>query len=95
MTKPKIITKEDYDDFFTAWVMEAASKIDFKCIEEITVTAGPWRSYGLEYSLSKDNPRKCNIDFYSALRNGFGSLSGKEVEQALQEADDKCNVSFQ
>lgn len=70
-----LIVKSDYDGFFEAWSSRVKEELEKKSstIKEIVVTSGPYRSYGMSYSLNKDKTR-LELDFYSAVRTGFGSI---------------------
>lgn len=80
-----LIIKSDYDGFFEAWSSRVKEELEKKSstIKEIVVTAGPYRSYGMTYELNQDKTR-LELDFYSAVRNGFGGI-GCTPEELVQE----------
>lgn len=60
------------------WIDEAeASGHQFKH-EAVRVTAGPWRAYAVSFEREGS---VLHLDFYSALRTGFGSLDPREIEE--------------
>jgi hypothetical protein len=84
-TSPKLRVDSDYDRYFESlvdrWIDEKRhSDKSFKH-EIVRVTAGPYRSSAVSYrSFVDDAGRKIiHLDFYSALRTGFGSLSAQDV----------------
>ena len=83
MTIPEIVVESDYDGYFEGWVREWCEKKqgEFKN-KTIVISAGPWRSCAVSYRKIDDD--KIAIDFYSALRTGFGHFSEKD-ELALIE----------
>lgn len=85
---PQIISKSDYSGYFTRlvehWIAaKAASGTPFKSAT-IVITAGPWRSYAVAYEIDRGSddsvPYTLNLDFYSALRTGFGQLTDEDVQ---------------
>jgi|SRR3972149_10856452 len=81
---PNIVVKNDYDGYFESlvrsWVNEKARRgLSFKH-HQIEITAGPYRSSAVSYRSSKGI---IELDFYSALRVGFGGLSKSDVEDMI------------
>jgi hypothetical protein len=79
---PSIIVKSDYDGYFEGlvkhWVNEKAKNGGtFTCVK-IEVSAGPYRAAAVSYE-RKESGRVLALDFYSAIRRGFGSLSEQDV----------------
>lgn len=81
-TSPIIEVKKDYDGYFErlvkGWV--AKKKGDFKH-KKIVISSGPWRSDAISY---QSDGETIVLDFYAALRNGFGWLSAKEQEEIIE-----------
>jgi len=75
--KPQIEVESDYDHYFQNLVesMVESKKGEFKH-DKIVVSSGPYRPSALTYR-SKD--KIIYLDFYSAIRNGFGSLSNQDI----------------
>ena len=82
LNRPKIVTVEDYDGFFSTWVNAWVEDMVRRGLlfhsSEIRVTAGPFRPDAVT---CRHEGHVLHIDFYSALRTGFGSLSDEDVEQ--------------
>lgn len=82
--RPTVEVICDYDGAFEGmvqhWIEEKEKDgKEFKH-KRIKINSGPYRSYAVQYEIEGD----CiAFDFYSALRNGFGSLSEYEVEQLI------------
>jgi hypothetical protein len=79
---PQITVKSDFDGYFEGlvkhWVNDKANNGGtFKC-EVIEVSAGPYRAAAVSYE-RKESGRVLALDFYSAIRRGFGSLSEQDV----------------
>lgn len=72
---PKLTVISDYDGFFESlvrrWLAELRTPPKHR---EILISAGPYRAQAVEVLESKDK-QSIHLDFYSALRAGFGSLS--------------------
>ena len=82
---PAIITLQDYDGFFEGCVqdmvklkVERGGKFNHHTIK---VDAGPYRSSAVSYT-SKDGV--ITLDFYAALRTGFGSLSEQDIWDIIE-----------
>ena len=78
MSTPEIIVERDFDGFFGRLVKKLveAHKGKFHH-KQIRVTAGPWRSSAVSYVSQGD---VLCLDFYSPLRNGFGTLSREDLD---------------
>ena len=81
-TMPEVVVEKDYDGYFEGWVKALVKKkaeqgTPFKHTK-IVVTAGPWRPYAVTF-VSKDGV--LHLDWYSALRTGFGSISKEETAE--------------
>jgi hypothetical protein len=79
MPQPQIVVESDYDGYFESLVRRLLAEVPEPKVEKVTISAGPWRSYGVQYELSEDK-KELHLDFYSALRRGFGSLSQSDLE---------------
>ncbi len=82
---PEIEVKNDYDGYFESLVRDWCKEKEdtgkpFKH-EKIIITAGPYRQAAMSY-LIKD--KEIILDFYSAIRNGFGGFAAGEIEQILE-----------
>lgn len=81
-SKPSIEVEVDFDGYFEAlvnqWINEKAREDEEFKHKTIWVSAGPWRSSALSYRSKED---VLYLDFYSALRSGFGSLSQRDIER--------------
>lgn len=83
--KPSIEVKNDYDGFFENWAKKLAEELDTQGnqkIEKITVNSGPYRSYGVNYT--QEGSSIIHLDFYSAVRNGFGDIGTTPKQLAKQ-----------
>jgi hypothetical protein len=79
---PTITVVQDFDGAFLRLVRHwIAQKIGSFKHTEIRIDSGPYRSSAVSYT-SKNGV--LSLDFYSALRTGFGTLSDDDV-QALVE----------
>lgn len=77
---PTVTVKSDYDGYFEALVRRwMARKQEFKH-REIVITSGPYRIDAVTYR-SKDGV--LHLDFYSALRAGFGALGSGEIDELV------------
>lgn len=77
----KITIINDYDGYFE-WLVSSWLKLETCNRAEIRITAGPYRSYAMSCRVDQDNI--LHIDFYSALRNGFGELKQQEINEMLK-----------
>lgn len=77
----KITIDSDYDGFFENLVRQWIDELNHPPIHNhIVISAGPYRSQAVALYESKDKQR-ITIDFYSALRNGFGELSQLDINR--------------
>lgn len=82
---PTITIDRDYDGYFErlvrSWVdQKQQSGQPFKH-GNIVVDAGPYRSAALHYHI-KDGV--LHLDFYSAIRNGFGGIPDEDIPRILE-----------
>lgn len=80
---PEVVVEEDYDGYFESFVKGLIARKAERRTQEfkhfkIVITAGPWRPYAVMWEEKDDG---LYLDFYSALRRGFGSLSSEEVDE--------------
>lgn len=85
--KPEIIIENDYDGFFEKWTIRLAEELEKRGnrkIVRISVDAGPYRNSGVSYVLKhiQDATFGLHLDFYSAVRSGFGSIGVTQSELA-------------
>ena len=75
--KTQVVVKSDYGGYFEqlvrSWLEKKGGPSRHDVIE---VSAGPYRASAVTY---KTDGRTLKLDFYSALRTGFGSLSTQDV----------------
>ena len=79
-----IIVKSDFDGYFEHLARQIVSFADAPKYKRVIVTAGPYRPNALSINRVKDDPDAINLDFYSAIRNGFGSLSETDLVEAAK-----------
>lgn len=85
MAIPKITTENDYDNnCFTEMVRRWCERktTPFKSTS-IVVNAAPWLPDAVTASRNKEG--QLYLNFYSALRAGFGSLSDEDVNAIIEE----------
>lgn len=76
-----IVVKSDYDGYFERWVRAMLERKEGPARHEtIEVSAGPYRSSAVTYH---SDGKTLKLDFYSALRSGFGSLSEQDVKDLI------------
>ena len=80
----------DYDDHFLnlvkGWILRKNHSGELFKHQKIIISAGPWRPYAVHYESSLDpdtNIKTLEIDFYAALRAGFGQLSEQDVNDLI------------
>jgi len=82
MDAPAIAVETDYDGYFErlvkSWVARKSGKFNHSLIH---ITAGPYRSAAVSFEKDGDT---LHLDFYSALRTGFGALSEAEILQIIE-----------
>lgn len=80
MKRIEIETKSDFDGYFTSLTKQIVALVNNPRYSKVVVTAGPYRAYGMAISRIDDDT--AGIDFYSALRAGFGSLTQQDLVDA-------------
>lgn len=81
--QPEVIVESDYGGFFEKFVRDLMKKKkvgEFKH-KRIIISAGPYRSYAVSYEIKDDT---IHLDFYSALRSGFGGITDVEVAELIK-----------
>lgn len=82
MGTPEIVVESDYDGYFAKVVDQlVATHARYDGAfnhSRIVVTAGPYRPYAVQFEKDGDTIR---LDFYAAIRNGFGQLSGSDLRE--------------
>lgn len=85
MDKPTIKVESDYDGYFEglvrSWVDRKAERGPEFNHARIVVSAGPYRPHAVTF---RRREGVIVLDFYSALRVGFGSLPEREEEQIIE-----------
>jgi len=79
---PIIIVEKDYDGYFESlvrsWIKqhkEAGNKFLHKTLR---IVSGPYRSSAV--TMRSDGESRMTLDFYSAIRSGFGELTDEDVQ---------------
>jgi hypothetical protein len=79
---PTIKVNSDYDGYFESLVKGWLKKKENFNHDIISISAGPWRSAAVSYeSFTKE--KRIHLDFYSALRTGFGLLTESDVAEII------------
>ena len=82
---PELVVNSDYDRYFErlvdGWIQRKRASGEPFGHDKIVVTAGPYRPDAVT-AQSKDG--RLSLDFYSALRTGFGSLSEADIEGIIK-----------
>lgn len=75
---PDLEIIRDYDGYFEQIALRliADHQGPFRS-SKVTVNAGPYRPYAVAYEWDEES-KTMHLDFYSALRRGFGSLGDAE-----------------
>lgn len=83
-TIPMICVKKDYDGYFTGLVLSwcKSKTTEFKS-KAIILSAGPYRPDAV--SCYHDHEGRLHIDFYAAIRAGFGGLSTEDVNAIMEQ----------
>jgi hypothetical protein len=85
MAIPNLIIISDYDGYFEALVRRWYERKQTQSEREtVYISAGPYRATAVTARVSEDG-RCLSLDFYSALRTGFGGLSSVEVDAIIAE----------
>lgn len=84
MPRPEVQATVDFDGYFSrlvnSWVDRKEAEGGTFVHEKITITAGPYRSAAVSF---EKKGSELHLDFYSALRTGFGRLSNSEIVQII------------
>lgn len=87
MSAPKITVEKDYDGYFErlvrSWVDRKKETGESFNNSRIKISSGPYRPYAVSYKIEEDTNTIC-LDFYSALRTGFGELGEDEIDQLVE-----------
>lgn len=78
----KVVVESDFDGYFERLAHKIVALVKKPKYETVTVSAGPWRSYGM--AVNKVDDKTVNLDFYSAIRTGFGALSDEDLAGAAK-----------
>jgi hypothetical protein len=83
ITYPEIIVESDYDGYFERLVRGWCDKktMPFRH-KKIIITAGPYRSCAVS-AMKDDEGKTIRLDFYAALRTGFGQLDSAEINEII------------
>ncbi len=79
MTQIKTVT--DFDGYFTAMVSDALKRVGESIYTTIHITSGPYRSYAMD---ARRSGTELHLDFYSALRAGFGQLDQADLDRVVR-----------
>jgi hypothetical protein len=83
----EVVVVRDYDGYFerlTRHILARAVAIGHVVKHKrVLVDAGPWRANALSVH-EIDGGMSVRLDFYSALRTGFGSLSAQDLDDAAR-----------
>lgn len=82
MPQPEIVVESDYEGYFESMVRHQLTKVAESKRERIIISSGPYRSYGCQFEISEDG-KVLKLDFYSALRRGFGSFNPSDLIEVL------------
>lgn len=79
---PKVTVIHDYDGYFESLVRGWVDRKEgpFKH-QEVFVVAGPYKVEAVRYH---SDGKELILDFYSALRTGFGELSEQDVKELIE-----------
>jgi len=81
-TQPTVTVESDYDGYFESLVRSWIDRHEGPFHHtKVVITAGPYRMDAVSY-VSADGV--IHLDFYSALRTGFGYLGSDEVAQLVE-----------
>lgn len=84
-TRPLIQVQSDYDDYFhhlvEGWVDRKEAEGGLFRHKKIVISAGPYRSSAVSF---RSGDGVISLDFYSALRAGFGGLSATDVTEIIK-----------
>jgi hypothetical protein len=87
VVEPEVVIERDYDGYFEktvrSWVAEKVEHGEKFLHSTIVVDSGPYRSCAVD--CTSDGVGKLTLDFYSAVRNGFGRLEDRHVASIKKE----------
>jgi hypothetical protein len=82
VAEPEIVVDKDFDGHFErlvrGWIAEHQQAGGKFLHQTIKITAGPYRAQAV--AIDSNGIDTVALDFYSAIRNGFGSLSSREID---------------
>lgn len=82
LTYPELVVLNDYDGYFQnlvkSWLDRRTTPFQNK---KIFISAGPYRASAVTVIPKKDG---LHLDFYSAIRTGFGSLPEEDIEEIIE-----------
>lgn len=82
---PEIVVEQDYDDYFLRlvqnWIGEQRKRGLKSRHQKIVVEACPYNSTAV--SARSDGETTLHLEFYAALRTGFGRLTERDVEALI------------
>lgn len=82
LSEPEVVVESDYDGYFAGIVQHLLEIHRGPFVHrKIVVTAGPYRDSAITYH---SDGEVIHLDFYSALRAGFGHLSGEDIRALSQ-----------
>lgn len=87
---PEIIVLSDYEGYFErlvrSWIQKKIIQTPLNGLQfnhaRVTISAGPYRPYAVEFH--EQNNDTLHLDFYSALRSGFGSIEPSEITEIVR-----------
>lgn len=81
MSSPELRVHNDYDRYFQrlvdSWIQRKCEEGRVFAHTAVVVTAGPWRPDAVT---TRSAGGVLFLDFYSAIRTGFGRLSAEDVD---------------
>lgn len=84
MHTPELVVNSDYDRYFKrlvdGWIQQKRTSGKPFRHKKILVTAGPYRMSAVSYESKGD---RLTLDFYAALRTGFGALSAQDIVEII------------
>lgn len=78
----KLIVEQDYDGYFERLTKQIVGYVRNPKYKEVVVTSGPYRLDAVSvYKISDDAVR---LDYYAALRKGFGTLTEQNMRDVAK-----------
>jgi hypothetical protein len=74
-----IVVERDYDGYFEGLTKRIVSMVKSPKYTTVIVTAGPYRPNAVSVNKVRDRDDAVHLDYYSALRTGFGRLSEQDL----------------